>query len=222
MKDIHAVAAKYIQEKNLSAALNVYEEMLKENPNDPLIFANIANVVYMLKEFDRAVSLYKKAIALDEQCAVAYYGLGNVFYAKEDFSQAAVWFEQAIRHGLTEDGDVYFLLGVSLMEMQQARLASMYLLRATELKAEDPEIWFMYGLCMGKCEVIDESIRALQIAIQIDDTHADAHYNLGVAYFMCENQKAAHRHILYTLQLQPEHLLAKHALRILTSEMPKS
>ena len=164
MKDIHAVAAKYIQEKNLSAALNVYEEMLKENPNDPLIFANIANVVYMLKEFDRAVSLYKKAIALDEQCAVAYYGLGNVFYAKEDFSQAAVWFEQAIRHGLTEDGDVYFLLGVSLMEMQQARLASMYLLRATELKAEDPEIWFMYGLCMGKCEVIDESIRALQMA----------------------------------------------------------
>ena len=219
MKDTHAVAAKYIQEKNLQAALDIYEKALKENDKDPLIFANIANVVYMMQDLERAILLFEKAIACDENCAVAYYGLGNIFYEKEDFPEAIACFEKAIRHGLNEDGDVHFLLGSSFMRMNQARLASMYLLRATELKNDDAEIWFMYGLCMGKCAAIDESIRALEEAVKLDQGHADALYNLGVAYFMKGNVALAEKNLLKTLTLQSEHLLARHAMRVLKGEI---
>lgn len=219
MKDIHAVAAKHIQEKNLQAAFDIYEDALKENDKDPLIFANVANVIYMMKDLDRAIPLFEKAITLDENCAVAYYGLGNIFYEKEDFPEAIACFEKAIRYGLNEDGDVHFLLGSSFMAMDQARLASMYLLRATELKNDDAEIWFMHGLCMGKCEAIDESIRALEEAVKLDCKHADALYNLGVAYFMQGNTKLAEKNILKALDLQPEHLLARHAWRVLKGEV---
>lgn len=219
MQNIHALAAKHLEEKNYEAALNIYEEALKENHEDPLIFANVANIVYMMRDLERAIPLFEKAIELDAACAVAYYGLGNIFYEQGDFVEAISSFEKAIRNGLAEDGDVHFLLGSSFVAMNQARLASMYLLRATELKPNDAEIWFMYGLCMGKCEAIDESVHALEKAVVLDPKHADAHYNLGVAYFMKENLEKAEKYLATALALQPEHLLARHAMRVLKGEV---
>ena len=56
-------------------------------------------------------------------------------------------FEQAMQKGI-DHGDNYFMLGISLMQLEQGKLALPYLQRATELNPQDEEAAFQYGLIL--------------------------------------------------------------------------
>ena len=53
--------------------------------------------------------------------------------------------------------------------------------------------FFQYGLCLANEEYIDEAIIQFEKCIDLDPTHADAYYNLGVAYGFKEDGEKAIR-----------------------------
>ena len=83
---------------------------------------------------------------MDENAAAAYYSAGNIFYENEQFQQAKNMFETALKKGL-DSADNFFMLGMSLVGLEQPRLALPYFQRCTELNEEDAEalfpIWLM-------------------------------------------------------------------------------
>ncbi len=55
----------------------------------------------------------------------------------------------------------------------------------------DVEATFQCGLCLARLEHVKEAKPYFEKVLQMDKEHADAYYNLGVAYVFEENKEKA-------------------------------
>ena len=69
---------------------------------------------------------------------------------------------------------------------------------------------------LANAELYDELIKQLNIVVEQDPGHADAYYNLGVAYAgHKEDSKAAIGYFEKALKAQPDHMLAAHGKKLM-------
>jgi tetratricopeptide (TPR) repeat protein len=54
--------------------------------------------------------------------------------------------------------------------------------------------------------------------VELDELHADAYYNLGVAYGFMEDGKKALEMFEKALEVQPDHLLAGYGKKLIEKE----
>ena len=148
------------------------------------------------------------------EAATAYYGAGNIYYNQENFNEAKNMYEKALKKGL-DQGDLHYMLAMSLVAIDQSRLALPYFGRAVELNEEDCDARFQFGLCLARLDFVDEAMVQFQTVVELDEDHADGYYNLGVAYAYKENATKAKEMLERALTIQPDHLLAGHALTII-------
>lgn len=207
---------EYMQQGKYEEAAKIFNESIEENPKEPVGYINFGNVLTAVGEREKAERFYLKAIELDEKAAAAYYSLGNLYYESDDkLMDAKDMFEKAIRLGL-DNSDAYFMLGLTLMALDQPKLAMPYLQRTVELSPEDTDARFQYALCLANAELYDELIKQLNLVIEQDPNHADAYYNLGVAYAgYKEDPKAAIDYFEKALESQPDHILAAHGKKLM-------
>ena len=108
------------------------------------------------------------------------------------------------------------MLGMTLMQLDQGKLAMPYLQRAVELNQDDVDARFQYALCLANAELYDELIKELTIVIEQNPEHADAYYNLGVAFGgYKEDAVKAIAYFDKALAAQPDHMLAAHGKKLM-------
>lgn len=110
-----------------------------------------------------------------------------MYTLKEDFMKAKDYFEQALKAGM-ENSDLFYMLGQTLIKLEQPKLAMPYLQRAVELNEEDNEARFQFGMCLANEHMLEEAVTTFTEVITRDPQHADAFYNLGVAYAYLEKK----------------------------------
>lgn len=71
---------------------------------------------------------------------------------------------------------------------------------------------------MAGLELIDEAIAQFTSCVQLDPKHADAYYNIGVAYGYKENGVKAMEMFEKALEIQPDHMLAGYGKKLLEKE----
>jgi tetratricopeptide (TPR) repeat protein len=212
--DKNQLGIQYMQEGKWEEAAKTFNEAIEETPKDPIAYINFGNLLAVLNETEKAHQFYKKAIDLDENAGAAYYSAGNLFFEESNFHKAKDMFELALKKGL-QTADNYFMLGLSLVNLDQPRLALPYLQRSVELQDNDAEARFQYGLCLAQESFIDESIEQFEACILLDSTHADAYYNLGVAFGFREDAKKALLYFNKALEAQPDHVLAGYGKKLI-------
>lgn len=206
-----------MKEGKWEEAAQAFMEAIEEKPADSVAYINFGNVLTAIGDNERALNFYNKAISIDENATAAYYSKGGLYYDEQNFDEAKNMFEMALKKGL-ETGDNYFMLGMSLAQLGNSRLALPYLQRSTELLEEDAEAHFQNGLCLAREGFIDEAIINLEKAAELDPQHADALYNLGVAYGFKENGEKALDMFNRALEIQPDHLLAGHGKKLIEGQ----
>ncbi|HEY2421525.1 MAG TPA: tetratricopeptide repeat protein, partial [Neobacillus sp.] len=144
----------------------------------------------------------------------AFYSIGNVYFSHEHYNEAKNMFEQAMKKGL-HTSDNFFMLGLTLVQLDRGRFALPYLQRSVELNENDAEARFQYGLCLAQQDLIDESIIQFEKCIELDPVHTDAYYNLGVSFAFKESAEEALAMFTKALAIQPDHLLAGHAKNLI-------
>lgn len=205
--DKNSKAILYMRENKLDKAAKLFDEIIAENPDDPVGYINFGNLLQHIQEFDRAIKFYEKAITLDDNAATAYYGLGGIYYEQSKFEEAQKNYQKAISLGLDE-ADVYYMLGMTFQQQSQYKLSLPYLQRASELNGNDMEILFQYGLSLAQVNEVDHAKAIFQNVIKQDEQHSDAHYNLGVIALYQDDPKTSLHHFNAALAVQPDHLLA--------------
>ncbi|WP_079509862.1 tetratricopeptide repeat protein [Mesobacillus jeotgali] len=215
--DKNQTGIELMREGKWEDAAKAFAEAIEEQPKDPVAYINFGNVLTAVGDTERAINFYDKAINLDENATAAYYSKGGVYYDSQNFSEAKDMFEIALKKGL-ETGDNFFMLGMSLANLGNRKLALPYLQRSTELLENDAEALFQYGLCLAREDFIDEAIAVLEQAVILDPEHADAFYNLGVAYGYKENGDKALEMFNRALEVQPDHLLAGHGKKLIEGQ----
>jgi len=201
-------AIEYMKEQKYEDAAVLLNEIIEENPGDPVGYINFGNLLLHMNDHMRAERFFEKALELDSKAATAYYGLGNSYFEQSNYRKAQGYFQKAIDAGLNE-ADVYYMLGLTLQKEEQDKLAIPFLLRATELDPENDEFLFQYGLSLAQSNHIPEAESAFKQVLGKNSAHTDAHYNLGVISLFHENPEQALKHFNKALEIQPEHLLAQ-------------
>ncbi|MGE8206140.1 tetratricopeptide repeat protein [Heyndrickxia sp. NPDC080065] len=206
---------EFLQQGKFEEAIKFFTEAIEENPNDAVAYINFGNVLVAVKEIDRAKKFFEKAIEIDKGASAAYYCLGNLYYEQEQYEQAVKQFEQAENTGL-HTNDVYFMIGMSFVQLGSVKLAIPYLQRSVELNEDDIEARFQYALVLAQSEIYEEAIKQFELVVKREPEHADAYYNLGVAYLgYYENQEKAEEFFHKAIEIQPDHILSGYGLKMI-------
>lgn len=208
--EYNEIGIKALQEGEFEKAIEAFMKAAEKEPENPVGYTNLGNVFASAGDIERAERFFQKAISLDENAGSALYGLGNLYYTNERFEEAAVVYEKSIRTGLKE-ADAYFMLGKSLKQSGNSKLALPYYQRATELAHDDLEIRLAYGILLAEMELFEEARKELTLVLEMDNENADAHYNLGVLYAVSTDRKDdALFHLEKAFTLEPEHTQARY------------
>ncbi len=210
----------YIKEANYEEAAKVFTDYIEEHPKEPEGYINMANLLRVLGDRERAVVFNERAIELDKDATTAYYSLGVLAYEDEHFQEAIKHFLTAQQKGLA-DADLFYMLGMSHYQLGSLAHAQANLSRAHELQADDPEIAFQYGLCLAQQDQLGEAEALFIEVLKQDSTHADAYYNLGVIHLSSERVEEALKCFDLALTNQEDHLLAGNAKRVVEDALNK-
>ena len=85
-----------MEQKNLIAALDCYDELLSLSPDNVGFLHSRANVLFDLKAYTRALGDYRRLVELDAQDAWAHNGIGNVMEKQGDLEGAVAAYSKAI------------------------------------------------------------------------------------------------------------------------------
>jgi len=92
------------EQENFSAMKPVYEELLKNNTDIPLLRAGYANTLKFLGEYEASETEFRRAIALDPKHEASSLGLFHLLYRigkKKEAFQEMMRFESV--GGISED-----------------------------------------------------------------------------------------------------------------------
>ena len=78
-------------------AIEIFEKIIKIQPDFYFAYNNIANVLKNLSRLDEAKTYYQKCIKINPKYIDAYIGLGNILLDLNKLDESAVVFEQALK-----------------------------------------------------------------------------------------------------------------------------
>jgi tetratricopeptide (TPR) repeat protein len=70
-------------------------------------------------------------------------------------------------------------------------------------------------MCLANEHMLEEAVTTFTEVITRDPQHADAFYNLGVAYAYLEKKDEALEMLGKAIDVQPDHMLALHAQKLI-------
>src|SRR6056300_1173304 len=76
------LALAYKGLENYSEAIRLYETLLKNNPKQPIILANLGNLYSILGKTNESINFYEKALAVDPNLVNACDAIGLAYINK--------------------------------------------------------------------------------------------------------------------------------------------
>ncbi|MFY0577727.1 DJ-1/PfpI family protein [Cystobacter fuscus] len=88
------------QEKNWTAAVETYRELLKEQPSDAALWNQLAQTLTVMKDYDGAIEAYTHVAESKELRLAAFYNTACVYSLKADNDRALEYLGKAVEAGL--------------------------------------------------------------------------------------------------------------------------
>ncbi len=214
---IQSGTASY-EEGKFKEALDAFKQAATAKPDDFVAQYSIGVTYEAMGQFKEAAEAYKRAVTLkpDEehegQDLLAHYNLGNTYAAAGHHKEAIEVYQQVLRRE-PRLSVVHYNMGLSYAVLNQPKEAIGAFNEALSLKPKrDVElIHYNLGLAYGKSEQYSEAAEAFKQALILKPDYPDARYNLGLIYYMLDNQSALieQHKILQTMKPEMASELAK-------------
>ena len=96
-EETFALAVQNHQDNNLKIAENLYNAVLKNDPNYAAAYNNLGVIFQSLEYFDKAIINYKKAITINPNQLDALNNIGLSFHQLRAYEKAVSYFERVIK-----------------------------------------------------------------------------------------------------------------------------
>ena len=193
VEKIFNLAIKNHQEDKTDIALELYNQVLKINPNHSLTLNNIAVIFTNSKDYQKAISCFEKVIKINPNYSATHNNLGNIFQKLGDLQKAKDCYEKAIKIN-PNYVDAYYNLGVISKELGEDQKTISCFEKAIEIDPNFAHAHNNLGNVFKDSGNPQKAISYYEKAIEIDPKHIDAHYNLGIALIMTQQYKNATEH----------------------------
>lgn len=166
-----ALADALLKANRRSAALQCYWRVLALEPENPLRYVQVGDVLRAIKRDGGndafAASCYQRALAIDPACAVAHFGLGEICRRANDLAGAKIAYQSAIAADGNRSSFHAALAEVLYAEGLYAWAADAYR-RAIQLKPQSPQLLHRLGSALSQLGQADraEACRLRAAALQ--------------------------------------------------------
>ncbi|HEX3661473.1 MAG TPA: tetratricopeptide repeat protein [Acidobacteriaceae bacterium] len=169
------------------------EEVRKANalaPRNPVILAQLAQLLVANGDDREAIPLLREAVAANPESAADDYQLGLALQRTGEVNQAIPLLEKAAAAERT-DGKVLTNLGMALCQAQRAKEAVPLLQKAVALSPRNPTSRENLAAAYIQLSQFDDAVAQLRQALQLDPQAPQLHYDLGLALKMKDDEADA-------------------------------
>ncbi len=181
-------ALKHHASGNWNKAKEIYEYLLKLNPNDYLVLQNYAPLLSQLREYSQAKSIFKKCLKIKPKDPLLLYNYGKFHQDRKIFEKAIKFYEESFKiepkknFSMYNIGNIYFQQG-------KFELAISSFKQSIEVNPENFLAHNNLALSYKNIGNFNDSIRSYKNAINKNKNYADLHVNYGTQLLMLENFK---------------------------------
>ena len=113
-------AISLTQQGKILEAEEIYNNIQKENPDNPDVLSIIGLFYVNIANYDKAIEILNKAVKLKKTLGTIS-ALGFAYFEQRNFAKAAEYLEEALENGKNED--IYNKLILSLFEIKNYKKA---------------------------------------------------------------------------------------------------
>jgi len=191
IKQIFALALENHEKNNFKIAQNLYQEILKINPNHSETHYNLGLIFQRLGEFDKARNFYKKAIQVKPKYVDALNNLGLMFKELNDAKNAKRCYEKAI-HINTKHVPAIFNLGILFRELGEFQKAANCYEKVIKIRPNFIKAHNNIGNVFKKMGNDAKAIKHFEKALKINPNLIEAQVNISNVYIaQLDNLKKA-------------------------------
>jgi tetratricopeptide (TPR) repeat protein len=203
-------------QENWDAALDSYLTALNLDSKLRQMRNDLGFGLYAPDQIDQAIESYERTLRQDPTQAMAHLHLGDAFYASGDLNRA----QQAYEEAFTKDPALtmaHIKLGRILAEQQQWERSLSAYEAALALEPDNPQALTGRATVIAQRAVaedqpLDDAVRLLQQAVQINPADAEAQLQLGLALAQQEQTEPALQSFSRAVQLNPSNAEARRVL----------
>ena len=164
IQEIFGRAVKNHQEGKTDIAQDLYNQILKINPNYSDAHNNLGLIFKDLKEHQKAKECFEKAISIDPSYVKAHYNLGIVFKELGEHQKAKDCYEKTIQIDSGNE-QAYNNLGNTYTDLGEYQNAKTVYEKAIELKPDYAQAHNNLGVILKKLNRLEEAEVSLRKSI---------------------------------------------------------
>ena len=200
--EINSVITLY-SNGQIQEALDSVEILVKDYPNEALLY-NVSGACYAgLGQLDTAVKRYKQAIEMKPDYAEAHNNLGNAFRDLGQPDSALKSYKQALT--IKPDfAEAHNNLGNALKDLGQLDDAIKSYEQALDIEPDSAEAHNNLGIALMIFGQLDGALKSYEKALAIKPDYADAYHNFGVTLEILGQVDKALASYKHAIALKPD------------------
>ena len=202
----------------INQALDAVQGLLKDYPNEPVLF-NIKGACYAdLGQLDVAVTNYKEAITIKPDYAKAHFNLAGSLHDLGQLETAVKSYQKAIEIDASYT-EAYNNLGNVYQELKQVDSAVQSYQKALEIKPDYVAAQYSLGNTFMELGQLEEAVKSYKAALKLKPDFVEAINNLGIAFYKLQQMDDAIRSYERAITLDPDFADAHNNIGIVFSEL---
>ena len=184
------IAVKNHQEGKTEVAKELYNRVLKIDPNHSQALKNIAIIFINLKDYQKAKECYEKAVEIDPNSADAYYNLGIIFKELKEYQKAKSCYEKA-DNIQPNNTIIQTNLGIIFNDLGEYQKAKDCYEKAIKINPDNGKAHYNLGIIYKDSGELQKAKICFKKVIEINPNEHETHNSLGVIFQeLGEYQKA--------------------------------
>lgn len=171
----------YFATNKTRLAKETLEATVKKFPTNTEALLKLAELYYLVRQYENAITNINKALKIDENLANAYFLKGTVFKEMGDTSKAISSMQTAIEQD-NKSFDAFLEIGI-LYASRKNPLAFEYYENALRLKPENENVLYAKAKLLQDLNKIDESVLLYNEILSKNKNNPDVLFNLGAINF---------------------------------------
>lgn len=158
---------EYQESGDLDKAVECYEQLIENKPNEPKAYVNLGILYSSEEEYDSAMQCFNNAIDVSPQWANAFLNRGNLLMIRGDFNAAIADFDSAVKFSVDNPQKAYYGRGCCFMQMKKYREAIDSLSSCINIDPSDAESVYLRGCCFHAVGRQEDALTAYKASAQL-------------------------------------------------------
>jgi tetratricopeptide (TPR) repeat protein len=207
IKDLFKKGEKNESEKKYKNAVDLYNQVLKIDPNHIDSLNNLGTIFYKMGELQKAINYYKKAIMITPDNVNIIYNLGLVFNNLGEHKNAIECYEKIIK---IDPNFVYAYnnIGATFKELGDLKKSQEFLEKAISIDPNYTDAINNLSIIYKDLSQYNKSLELCKKVNELDPNFADAYNNIGVVYKLLGQNINAKKNYEKAIQLNPKYFHA--------------